>query len=314
MKLLKNVFATAVLCVAMTTLSLLAASPANANGYQQRHDRMSSMGKRAQAAAARINAQSHTKSATGVHALSKDNEDNCVNDPECGADEDGNAEAIPGGQAEVSIAVDESGQHVVIGYNDTRGFDKNPISVSGVLYSADGGKTFVDGGQLPSPGDGAIGTTLFPQIFGDPEVKYLGNCVFIYSSIMLKKASDTADVETMSVHRSKDCGKTWEGPFEVTAATNPSGIVEDGVPADAADKEFMDVDPDTGRVILSWSNFTPEALGGVEIRTTYSDNLKNAATPTWSPSVIVAATDADGQASIPRFARGNRNAYVAWPR
>ena len=69
MKLLKNVFATAVLCVAMTTLSLLAASPANANGYQQRHDRMSSMGKRAKAAVARINAQAHVKAPTGVHAL-----------------------------------------------------------------------------------------------------------------------------------------------------------------------------------------------------------------------------------------------------
>ena len=123
-------------------------------------------------------------------------------------------------------------------------------------------------------------------------MKYRGNCVFIYSSIMIKTAAADAEVETMSVHRSKDCGKTWEGPFEVTSATNPSGILDGDVPADAADKEFMDVDPDTGRVILSWSNFTPEAVGGVEIRTTYSDNLKNAATPTWSPSVIVAATDA----------------------
>jgi len=102
----------------------------------------------------------------------------------------------------------------------------------------------------------------------------------------------------------------------VTSATNPSGILEGGVPADAADKEFMDVDPDTGRVMLSWSNFTPAptALGGVEIRTTYSDNLKTAATPTWSPSVVVASTEADGQASIPRFAKGNNKAYVAWRR
>src|SRR3982751_4620556 len=118
MKLLKNPFATAVLGVAVTALALLGASPANANGYQQRHDRMSSMGKRAQAAVARINAQSaHVKAATAVHALAKDNQDNCINGPECGGEEEGDAEAIPGGQAEVSIAVDESGQHVVIGYN-----------------------------------------------------------------------------------------------------------------------------------------------------------------------------------------------------
>ncbi len=222
----------------------------------------------------------------------------------------------PGGQAELSIAVDESGQHIVIGFNDTRGFALNPISVSGYMYSEDGGKTFVDGGQLPSPGNEVIGTTRFPQVFGDPEVKYLGNCVFVYSSILIEKVSDTADVQTMGVHRSRDCGKTWEGPFEVTSATNPSGIVEDGVPQDAADKEFMDVDPDTGRVLLSWSNFTPAptALGGVEIRTTYSDNLKTAATPTWSPSVVVASTESDGQASIPRFAARSNRAYVAWRR
>jgi hypothetical protein len=189
--------------------------------------------------------------------------------------------------------------------------DKNPISVSGFLYSEDGGKTFVDGGQLPSPGNQAIGTTLFPQVFGDPEVKYLGNCVFVYSSIVIQKAGAETDVQTMGVHRSTDCGKTWAGPFEVTSATNPNGIVIDDVPQDAADKEFMDVDPDTGRVLLSWSNFTPVALGGVEIRTTYSDNLKTAATPTWSPGVVVAATEADGQASIPRFASHSNRAYVA---
>ena len=60
------------------------------------------------------------------------------------------------------------------------------------MYSEDGGKTFVDGGQLPSPGNEAIGTTRFPQVFGDPEVKYLGNCVFVYSSILVKKFGDTA--------------------------------------------------------------------------------------------------------------------------
>ena len=76
----------------------------------------------------------------------------------------------------------------------------------------------------------------------------------------------------------------------------------------------MDVDPDTGRVIMSWSNFTPFAPGGVEIRTTYSDNLKTGAPPTWSAGAIVAATDADGQASIPRFAASSSNAYVAWRR
>ena len=119
----------------------------------------------------------------------------------------------------------------------------------------------------------------------------------------------------MGVHRSTDCGHTWTGPFEVTSATNPNGGFDaSGGPVDAADKEFIDVDPDTGRVVMSWSNFTPAAAGGVEISTTYSDNI-TATPPTWSPRRIVAATDVDGQGSIPRFAgRGSRNAYVAWSR
>jgi hypothetical protein len=58
----------------------------------------------------------------------------------------------------------------------------------------------------------------------------------------------------------------------------------------------------------------PFAPGGVEIRTSFSDNLKTAAAPIWSAGAIVAATAADGQASIPRFAASSSNAYVAWRR
>jgi len=305
-----------IISIAVVLCVLGAAANAGANADQTRKGEMSAMGQRARAAVARINASSHRTinlAAQAKAALAGD--DGCLNKPECGG-EDEDEENAPGGQAELSIAVDETGKHIVIGFNDTRGFDLNPISVSGYMYSEDGGKTFVDGGQLPSPGDESIGDTKFPLVFGDPEVKYLGNCVFVYASIVIEKVSDTADVQTMGVHRSKDCGKTWEGPFEVTSATNPSGIVDGGVPQDAADKEFMDVDPESGRVILSWTNFTPAptALGGVEIRTTYSDNLKNSATPTWSPSVVVSSTEADGQSSVPRFAKGNHKAYVAWRR
>jgi hypothetical protein len=289
--------------VCVLTLVALPALAATPKGPKTQEKTMSSMG--------RIAARARTivASKTGKPLVTK-NADTCDNDRECGDDEDGPA----GGQAEVSIAVDSTGQHVVIGFNDSRGFALNPVSVSGYMYSDDGGNTFVDGGQLPSPGNDSIGTTLLPQVFGDPEVKYLGSCNFIYASILLKKFSATAAAQTMAIHRSTDCGHTWAGPFEVTSATNPNGAVSGGSPFDAADKEFMDVDPDTGRVLLSWSNFTPFADGGVEMATTYSDNIF-ATPPTWSPRVVVAATEADGQSSIPRFAgNGSPNAYVAWRR
>jgi len=162
-----------------------------------------------------------------------------------GGDDEGNDLDNPaGGQAETSIAVDSTGQHVVIGFNDTRGFGLNPVSVSGFTYSDDGGVTFVDGGQLPvTTGTSTIGATILPQVFGDPELKYLGACNFVYFSIMVKKFSATGTAQTMCVHRSTDCGHTWTGPFEVTSATNPHGLLSG---ANARDAALSDGDSSSG--------------------------------------------------------------------
>ena len=276
--------------------------------HKTRADRMSPMGRLALQHArklARANGATFFSFGTsggncGVSADCGD-EDNPFVDPDA-------ATALASGQAETSIAVDGSGQHVVIGYNDFRGFNTNPISVSGVLYSDDGGKTFADGGQLPSPGDGDVGGAKFPEVFGDPTVKWLGGCTFVYGSILMKKLSadptDFSTAQTMGIHRSTDCGHTWQGPFEVTAATNPAEA------GDAADKEFLDVDPDSGRLMISWTNFGV----ATEMRTAFSDDAASAATPTWSPGVVVAATDVDGQGSMPAFAARSKNVYVAWAR
>jgi hypothetical protein len=297
-----------------------------------RSTRMSAMGARAAAEVARVQRDAEAAkggatarvSAAGAQAVAaaernSQDDDGCVNAVDCEA---GFRDGPRGGQAEISIAVDSTGQHIVVGFNDQRGFALNPTSVSGFMYSDDGGNTFVDGGQLPSPGDTNIGATFYPQVFGDPEVKYLGGCNFIYSSILVRTYTTvvggierTGLAQTMGVHRSTDCGHTWAGPFEVTGATNPNGFIfSSGNAVDAADKEFMDVDPDTGRVIMSWSNFTPFSDGGVAISTTHSDDIL-AAVPTWSPAVVVSDGADDGQSSIPRFAgNGSSDAYVAWRR
>ena len=235
-----------------------------------------------------------------------------VDDP---GGEDGANVGPAGGQAETSIAVDSSGMHVVIGFNDTRGFALNPLSVSGFMYSDDGGVTFTDGGQLPTPATDLIGTTKYPQVFGDPEIKYLGGSTFVYFSIMVKRIGSAAPfgtAQTMCVHRSTDNGHTWQGPFEIPAATNPGGLLVGPNARAAADKEFADVDPDSGRVLMSWSNFTGRTPS-VQISTTYSDDLKTASVPSWSTQVVVASGGFDGQASVPRFAgNGSSNVYVAW--
>lgn len=219
-----------------------------------------------------------------------------------------------GTQAEVSIAVDSTGQHIVLGFNDTRGFAKNPLSVSGFMYSDDGGRTFTDGGQLPSPANQVVDGAVYPQIWGDPDVKYLGACNFIYASLLVK-VSGGGLVQTLGIHRSADCGHTWTGPIEVTPASNPNGQVDvNGDAQDAADKELMDVDPDTGRVMLGWSNFSPGAAGGVEISTTFTDNIL-APNPVFAPRRVIAADLPDGQGASIRFAgNGSPNAYIAWVR
>ena len=248
-----------------------------------------------------------------VRALAKAfKADICPPEPDCESDlqEDGPINT----QSEVSVAVDGTGQHVVIGFNDFRGFPLNPVSLSGYMYSDDGGQTFVDGGQLPSPGDQLVGSLKLPFVWGDPDVEYVGACTFLYSSILIKKFSDTATVQTMGVHRSTDCGHTWEGPFEVTPATNPNGGIDPdtGTPLDDADKEYLAVDRETGRVLLSWTNFTTIGTTFGEISTTYSDNIL-ATPPTWSSRTIVGGSSGDGQASNPAFASGS-NAYLVWTR
>jgi hypothetical protein len=236
----------------------------------------------------------------------------CFNEPDCETEV-----PLSALQAETTIAVDATGQHVVVGFNDFRGFQTNPtqvaLSISGYMYSDDGGKTFVDGGQLPSPGTDILGGQRYPQVFGDPDVKWITGCTFVYSSIGIEKYGTDGLVQSIVFHRSNDCGHTWDGPFSIPPTRNPNGVVDVNHDAvDAADKELTDVDPDTGRYMVCWSNFTPFASGGVEISCTYSDDVPSTI-PTFAPRRLVAARRTDGQGSSVRFAgRGSANAIVAW--
>lgn len=232
--------------------------------------------------------------------------------------EGGYEEGPTGGQAETSLAVDSTGKHIVVGFNDTRGFTPapgQPVSVSGFAYSDDGGLTFHDGGQLPV-NTVAVETRngkLVPQIFGDPEILYLGGSTFVYFSIEVAPYSSSGVAQTMCVHRSTDYGHTWQGPYEITTATNPGGGFNGTDSADDADKEFADVDPDTGRAVMSWSNFTPT---GVKICTTICDNLKTGNPPVWKNRNVLNSPDPGfNTGSIPKFAgNGSGNVYVVWSR
>ena len=101
-----------------------------------------------------IQSSAATLAAKRIQALRQvsDQSGGCVNEPDC---EDEEVVAASSLQSETTIAVDATGQHVVVGFNDFRGFlvdpTRFPTSISGFMYSDDGGHTFVNGGQLPTP-------------------------------------------------------------------------------------------------------------------------------------------------------------------
>lgn len=195
---------------------------------------------------------------------------------------------IPNNQSETTIAV--HGNNVVVGYNDFRGFAVS--SVSGYSYSTNGGASFTDGGQLPTGGGGNF-------IAGDPDIKVWdsgGTVYFLYSSIFLPGSG----ASSLSVHKSTDGGMTWSSPQEVTAATSFS---------DFADKEYISVDEETGRLFISWSNF--KANGSIEMAVAYSDDQG----ATWSSKIGVANRVGrifDGQGTITRADPNSDNVYMAW--
>lgn len=202
-------------------------------------------------------------------------------------------------QSETSIASNSTGTVIVAGYNDIRGASLVPVSVSGVARSTDGGVTWneVVGGH-PS-GLGLLPSVTGGQVFGDPDVKYDPfNDLFVYSSLYVRPSDGLLG---LSIHTSADDGATWSLPIAVTPAFAAGG---------SADKEFMDINPVTGRILLTWTHFA----AGTTIRRTYSDNQG----ASWAPVVILATNPAGGAVtgSIPRFDPNTDNTdsgvYSVW--
>jgi hypothetical protein len=191
----------------------------------------------------------------------------------------------PDFQSENTVA--KNGNFIVAGYNDIRGFHIPDVSVSGYSYSADDGATWTDGGQLPTFGGDAV--------YGDPDVKTwtdpnTSQIYFFYSSLY----TDTLGQSSLCIHVSTDGGATWSLPREVTTAKNG---------ADFPDKEFMGVDPETGRIFISWTNFG----AGTDMRVTYSDDFGLA----WTGLNVFTPS---GQGSVPRADGSSNNVYVGWRR
>ncbi len=202
-------------------------------------------------------------------------------------------------QSETSIASNPSGTLLAAGYNEFRGFALANPSLSGIALSSDGGATWAEVGPTPGVMPGVAGGT----IAGDPEIEWNpqlngGAGGFVYASIFVRPAG-MGGGQGLCIHTSNATGTVWTGPIQVTSAF---------IAGAAADKEFMDVNPNTGRILISWTNFG----AGIEIRTTFSDDFG----ATWSPSVIIGTDTGFVQSSMPEFLPGASNAtssaYVVW--
>jgi len=206
-------------------------------------------------------------------------------------------------QSESTIAANADGSILVAGYNDARGFSVTPLSLSGIARSTDGGATWNEVPVGPG-GAGVLPGIASGQVYGDPDVRYdPTRDLFVYSSIFVRPSDG---LQGLSLHYSNSgasAGSAWTGPVEVTPAF---------VAATAADKEFIDVNPVTGRILVTWTSF---GAGVVKILSSYSDDLG----ATWSTAAQLTATGAgiaSVQASSPRFLPGTNNsdsnAYVVW--
>ena len=100
-------------------------------------------------------------------------------------------------------------------------------------------------------GTTTIGTTVYPQVFGDPEVKYLGGSTFIY----FPSSSRASRHRHADRHRSDDGAsplhrlRPYAGRVRSSSPRRATqhGQVSGGQRADAlTDKEFADVDPENG--------------------------------------------------------------------
>lgn len=231
-------------------------------------------------------------------------------------------------QSETEIAVlnnpTSSGKRMVVGYNDSFGFDTNREGLSGFAYSFNGGITWIDGGGLPpvfprqltTPPPGLIRD----QYFGDPVVVvHHATNTFYYSSLYLSPNG----YFTLSVNRGKFRSAPAETPESLSNTRclgNPEkyqvraepGFVTDRIiwdlpveavtppdlgpnTADFLDKEWLYVDQQTGVLYMTYTRFAETGETPLELVVSRDGGQ------TWSrPRVIVPnLADTFNQATMP---------------
>src|SRR3954453_21623731 len=224
--------------------------------------------------------------------------------------------------------VDSSGKLMVAGYNDSFGFYNNQQGLSGFSYSIDGGKSWIDGGGLPSLVP--TGSDAGDHYFGDPVlVVHHRSRTFYYASIY--QAAD--GIFNLSVNRGKfrrappqgveskantRCAGNpaafgipdpppvnslriiWEPPVIAAAAIDPGDLL---------DKEWLYVDQRTGELYLVYVRFSGDGGGAPPLELVRSFDGGR----TWTPPTIIVPNlyDTFNQATQPAVTSTGR-LIVTW--
>lgn len=171
-------------------------------------------------------------------------------------------------QNETTVAVNPyNPRNIVAGSNDYRIFNtrENRNDASGWAYTSfDGGRTWADV-VLPKLDfqTGAAAPLSYMDAAGDPSIAFgPGNTVY-YATLVFSRAAVPANDQGASgiaVSVSHDGGLHWDAP----AILHLDGLNADGTPTPSSifnDKEWVAADPRSGKVYVTWTQFTYDANG-----------------------------------------------------
>jgi hypothetical protein len=193
------------------------------------------------------------------------------------------------GQCETSIA--SYGRYMLAAWNDSKGWRDGTGQTQGWATSTDGGLTWTDQGTLPIPSSPASWKwSSDPVVVVNPSTG-----AFYYCGL----GDATGNLSGIGVIKGRFSGNTFTW-------TNLSAARSEDVSSNYLDKEWMAVDPVSGGVYLTYTNFT----GGLDrIEFQHADSSLTS----WSSPLKLSAAAEDGyvQGSRPIVGPGGV-VYVTW--
>jgi hypothetical protein len=194
-------------------------------------------------------------------------------------------------QSEVSIAA--HGNNVVAAWNDGQGIYPLPEEdTQGYAYSTDGGLTWTDGGRVPNGGQFLWSSD--PVVVVNPSTG-----AFYFSALY-----DAAGENGIAVVKGTFNGASfsWSAPMVVQSVPNSSNLL---------DKEWMAVDPASGNLYVTYSNFV--FVGGVPVSNSIQISRSVDDGQNWSTPVTLSSSADAGLVQGSRPAVGpDGELYVVW--